>query len=173
MVKGLGLESWGVVKMEKTFHTQHFAMLCKFILGYVQYKYTILPKVFGNLSDSHRNFMAFQLQLLWEGCPQILGMCFWDFLTILPEAYLCQTALRLHYNSSQRCSKRLMSGLCCQVHPHQHPPPCLYWPGFVTGAHSCYKKGSSYPTILKLFTNVGSMTWPNLLVLLSKNKPTP
>uniref|UniRef100_A0A672ZZ29 Uncharacterized protein n=1 Tax=Sphaeramia orbicularis TaxID=375764 RepID=A0A672ZZ29_9TELE len=26
--------------------------------------------------------------LFWEGCPQGLGVCSWEFLTILPEVHL-------------------------------------------------------------------------------------
>jgi len=40
-----------------------------------------------NMELSHP-LQLYQVQLFWEGFPQGLGVCLWEFLTILLEAHL-------------------------------------------------------------------------------------
>ena len=64
-----------------------------------------------------------QLQLFWEGFPRDVGTLLWGFASIQPRALVRSgtdvgrlgLARSLHFNSSQRCSMGLRSGLCtCQ-----------------------------------------------------------
>uniref|UniRef100_A0AAR2KSY1 Uncharacterized protein n=1 Tax=Pygocentrus nattereri TaxID=42514 RepID=A0AAR2KSY1_PYGNA len=48
---------------------------------------TIMDTSF-TFSNRDLNATLYQLQLFWEGFPQGLGVCLWEFLTILPEAHL-------------------------------------------------------------------------------------
>ena len=138
-----------------------------------------------------------QLQLFWEGFPQCLGVCLWEFLTI-PEAHLWGHTLMLDGKTWLSVSalihlKGVLSGWgqdsvqSSQVHPHQALSSMSLWTLFCELVHSHVGTGRGHPQTVpaKLGawncpTSLGMLRHSEFILLdlrgqaqLLKNNPTP